>query len=331
MKKIKSKVQTKARPKVKPIDENKMLKLLFDALPETCMYFKDKNCRYVMNNNAHLKLLGLKTRKAALGKTDFDFFPKDLARHYYNDEQYIIQTGKTLVNREETVVDQTSGKMKWMLSTKAPYYDKKGKLEGIIGLSRNITRIKSLEEALIRKNTLLHKLSLRDGLTHTYNRLYLERDFPPLLSAFSRTSQPLSVLLLDLDDFKKINDTLGHLTGDMVLRQAVSILKDVFKRKSDIIVRYGGDEFLVVMFNNFASEKDVKAPAKSAEQLAKDVLQKFSKAEVRSSMIKTPVSLKVSIGIAQKKKDEQFSDLLIRVDKALYKAKKKGKHRYELA
>lgn len=308
-------------------DENKMLRDLFDRLPEICMYFKDTESRYMMNNKAHLGLLGLKKQEEAFGKNDFDIFPEDMARNYFNDEQYIIQTGKPLTDREETAIDRTTGKLKWFLSTKVPYYDEKGKIAGIIGLSRNITRIKSLEEALIRKNTMLHRLSLRDALTGTYNRLYLERDFPALLSAFARTKQPLSVLILDLDNFKKINDELGHLTGDMVLRQSVSILRHVFKRKSDILVRYGGDEFLVILFNNSAKKGDVKPPARSAEELAEDVLEKLGRAEIRSQKNAKPWGIRASIGIAERKENEEFKDLLVRADKALYEAKAKGRHR----
>jgi diguanylate cyclase (GGDEF)-like protein/PAS domain S-box-containing protein len=307
-----------------------MLRDLFDRLPEICIYFKDTQSRYLLNNKAHLDLLGLRTPEEAFGKSDFDIFPEDMARNYYNDEQYIIQTGKSLIDREEAAVDKTTGKLKWLLSTKVPYYDATGKIIGIMGLSRNITRIKSLEEALIRKNTMLHRLSLRDALTGTYNRLYLERDFPALLSAFARTKQPLSVMILDLDNFKKINDELGHLTGDMVLRQSVSILRQVFKRKSDIIVRYGGDEFLVILFNNKAHKKDVKSPARSAEELARDVLEKLGRAEIRAQCNKKPMYIRASIGIAERKDDEDFKDLLVRADKALYEAKAKGRHRYIL-
>ena len=310
-------------------EENRLLRLLVDTLPEANLFIKDANLKYLFNNTSHLELLGARKQEDALGKTDLDFFPKDIARHFYNDEQYILQTGRPLMNIEETVVDQTTTKLKWLLTTKVPFFGMDDKIAGIVGLSRNITRIKSLEEALMRKNALLHKLSLRDGLTRVYNRLYLERDFPSLLSAFSRTSQPLSALLLDIDDFKEINDTLGHHSGDIVLKQTVSILRSVFNRKSDIIVRFGGDEFLVLLFNNPALTKDAIEPLRSAEQLAHDILVKMSQAEIRSNhKTQKKRTLHVSIGITQWKNREQFSDLLIRVDKALYKAKRAGKNQY---
>ncbi len=310
-------------------EENRLLRLLVDTLPESNLYIKDTKLRFLFNNKSHLELLGIRKQKEAFGKTDHDFFPKDIARHFYNDEQYILQTGRSLMNIEETVVDQTTTKFKWLLTTKVPYFDKNGKIAGIVGLSRNITRIKALEEALMKKNALLHKLSLRDGLTRVYNRLYLERDFPSLLAAFSRTDQPLSVLLLDIDDFKDINDTLGHHTGDIVLKQTVSLLRSVLTRKSDIIVRFGGDEFLVLLFNNPALTKDAPEPLRSAEQMAQNLITKFSEAEICSNQKKQKKrTLHVSIGITQWKNREPFSELLIRVDKALYKAKRAGKSQY---
>ena len=125
-------------------EERKLLRTLIDNLPDY-IYVKDPESRFVMNNVAHAQILGAASPQEVLGKWDFDFFPKDLAEQYYADEQRIVQTGQPLFNREEPVVDPL-GHRRWVLTTKVPLFDRSHKVIGVVGMTRDITERRRVEE-----------------------------------------------------------------------------------------------------------------------------------------------------------------------------------------
>ena len=124
--------------------ERNILRTLIDNLPDN-IYVKDAESRFILNNTAHLHNLGVTSQVEALGKTDLDIFPRDLATQYLADEQRIIQSGQPLINREEMVQDQTTGETLWHLTTKVPLRDSQGQVTGLVGISRNITAQKQAE------------------------------------------------------------------------------------------------------------------------------------------------------------------------------------------
>ena len=124
--------------------ERNILRTLIDNLPDN-IYVKDTESRFILNNTAHLHNLGVTSQVEALGKTDLDIFPRDLATQYLADEQRIIQSGQPLINREEMVQDQTTGETLWHLTTKVPLRDSQGQVTGLVGMSRNITAQKQAE------------------------------------------------------------------------------------------------------------------------------------------------------------------------------------------
>ncbi|MCX6905858.1 MAG: PAS domain-containing protein, partial [Verrucomicrobia bacterium] len=126
--------------------ERVLLRTLIDNLPVR-LYAKDTDCRFVLNNASHIAALGASSQQAVLGKTDFDFRPRELAERYHADDQQIIQSGQPLVDREEPTV-LPSGERGWLLVTKVPWRNSEGKLIGLIGVSRDITARKQAEAAL---------------------------------------------------------------------------------------------------------------------------------------------------------------------------------------
>jgi PAS domain S-box-containing protein len=132
--------------------EKFLLKSFMDNTPDT-IFFKDIESRFIRINKAQIKVLGLNDEHEAIGKSDFDFFSIIHARVAYEDEQFIIRTGKSLINKEEKAT-MSDGREYWFSTSKFPLKDKDGKIIGTYGVSKNITDQKNLEEELIAAKTL---------------------------------------------------------------------------------------------------------------------------------------------------------------------------------
>ena len=130
---------------------------LIDHLPDY-IFIKDTASRFVVNNRAHIELLGCATQEEVLGKTDFDIFPRELAEQYYADEQMLIRTGHPLIDREEKTVSKT-GKRQWLSTTKVPMRNPEGEIIGLAGMSRDITARKEAEAALAQAFGELEKFT----------------------------------------------------------------------------------------------------------------------------------------------------------------------------
>jgi diguanylate cyclase (GGDEF)-like protein len=158
--------------------------------------------------------------------------------------------------------------------------------------------------------------SLTDSLTGLHNRRFLHQRLEEELSRSQRHGVPLTCVMLDLDHFKKINDTYGHAVGDNVLRDVASILRRHI-RKSDIAVRYGGEEFVIVLFSS-----DARSTATVAERVRADVEDHVLKSGDET------FRLTVSVGIASYPEEgiKSADDLLRRADSALYQAKGGGRN-----
>lgn len=125
--------------------ERILLRTLIDNIPDV-IYVKDLECRKTVTNFADLRIMGLKSETEVIGKTDFDFYPKEIAEKFYVDDKEVL-TGKPVINKEEYFIDQ-EGKKEWLLTTKVPLINDKGEIIGLAGIGRNITQQKLAEEAL---------------------------------------------------------------------------------------------------------------------------------------------------------------------------------------
>ena len=126
--------------------ERNLLRALIDNMPDY-IFVKDAQSRFVVNNKAHIRVLGAADADAVVGETDFEFFPRELAERYFADEQAILASGKPVIAREEPTVDP-SGQTRWVSTTKVPLHDSSGAVVGIVGISRDITDHRRAEEAL---------------------------------------------------------------------------------------------------------------------------------------------------------------------------------------
>lgn len=182
-------------------------------------------------------------------------------------------------------------------------------------VKEDINRYKEQIQQLQDTIKQFKKEAIVDSLTNIYNRNYLERKYPEEFEKFKRYGQSLSVIMLDIDDFKKVNDNFGHQIGDNVLRYFATVIKNNI-RKVDIPFRYGGEEFLILL------------PHTKLEQ-AMVVANRIHK-ELNDTMFKVKgLSLKVtaSIGVTEARENDSMESLIKRVDDLLLKVKKEGKNR----
>ena len=169
-------------------------------------------------------------------------------------------------------------------------------------------------DELQRANEVLSQLSITDGLTKLHNHRHFQECLTREIKRQSRNKKPLSMLLVDLDDFKALNDRLGHASGDELLVRVASIL-DSTVRESDLLARYGGEEFVVL-----ATETDMRGAIALAEKVRMNVEQ--APHIVNESL--RPVRITVSVGVAQYAGNRR--KFFEAADRALYRAKDQGKN-----
>ena len=161
-------------------------------------------------------------------------------------------------------------------------------------------------------------MALIDSLTGLYNRRYLETYLKGLMDNAVERRKPLALLVLDIDHFKAVNDTHGHLVGDKVLQAVAEALTNSL-RSVDMIARIGGEEFVVVMPDT--SEE-------FAEAVAERLRRRVAETHVSFEDIEEPITVNISIGLTMRTGDDKsVEDLMKRADKALYSAKNAGRNR----
>ncbi|MEH6469196.1 MAG: GGDEF domain-containing protein [Porticoccus sp.] len=168
------------------------------------------------------------------------------------------------------------------------------------------------------KNSIAHqaleKVAFHDSLTGVMNRTALDELLPKETKRAQRYGYNLSVLMIDIDHFKSINDCIGHMGGDLILQQVSQAIQSQL-RNSDLPFRYGGDEFLLILPNTHLE---------GAHQAANQIMASLNKAMSETS--DQEVSPKLSIGVASYQHGESHEELIRRVDIALYEAKNNGRN-----
>lgn len=182
-------------------------------------------------------------------------------------------------------------------------------------IRETLSKLDAARTQLEAQNHLLKEQSITDPLTGLYNRLKLDEDIAHEISRVQRSKSEFSIILLDIDHFKGVNDTYGHLTGDQTLKEFSTLLKDNL-RASDILGRWGGEEFLII-----CPDSNLEGCQKLAKQLRKKIsTHPFSKVG----------TLTASFGVATHIPGEQANTVISRADLALYAAKHQGRNRVEL-
>jgi diguanylate cyclase (GGDEF)-like protein len=212
-------------------------------------------------------------------------------------------------------IDSQHGR-RWISINTRPIFDDSGKkVDAVVASFNDITDRKAAEEALKGSQERLYFLATHDVLTSLPNRSLLEARIDHATALAQRMSAQIAVLFVDLDRFKKINDTLGHAAGDVLLKVVANRLKECV-RESDTVARQGGDEFIVVM-ENVQSIAEVKlATDRMQSMLAKPILIEGQEIYVTAS-----------IGISLFPQDaKQAAPLIRNADVAMYRAKQIGRN-----
>lgn len=263
-----------------------------------------------------------------IGKTDFDIFPNEIAEKLKEMDTEVINSG-TLIEREEVL--ETESQIKYFISIKFPLRDKNNQINGICGISTEITerkkaeeKIKELAKQLEIERDYAQKNSITDALTNLYNRRFFDDSLKKEFFRMKRTNLPLSLIILDIDYFKKYNDTYGHQGGDECLKKIAETIKTIIQRTTDFVTRYGGEEFAIIL-----PETNSNSALKMAEKVRKAV--ENLKIPHMSSTVKNSVT--ISLGVATVYKDTVTApeQIITLADIALYNAKESGRNKTNVA
>ncbi|MCL1137831.1 GGDEF domain-containing protein [Shewanella pneumatophori] len=285
-----------------------LLSGLYAALDhvQSFVYIKNRKFEYVYANIHTLKLFGCTAEELYLA-TDTKFFPSDVVNELRAVDLKVLSGEST---EEEVVVDAGTSKRRIYLNVKAPIYSDTNPNEviGILGISTDITTQKLLEEKAL-------KLAKTDVLTGLANRLELDTRLSHEIERCRRSQYPLSIILVDLDHFKKVNDNYGHLLGDKCLIQASEILTNN-TRVLDTVGRWGGEEFLIL-----CPETNLDNAIDLAEA-CRAIIEQHRFAE--------GPHVTVSLGVTTMIEGDSLEALINRADQALYNAKTLGRNRVEV-
>lgn len=175
-------------------------------------------------------------------------------------------------------------------------------------------------EELENANQKLAKLSTLDPLTKISNRRHFEEHMENIWSVTVRKKVPISIVMCDIDYFKKINDTYGHVIGDHVLQNIASLIKNALKRTSDLAARYGGEEFIIAL-----CDTDLEGAKQICQNIA-DTLKENDKNFIVDGIRIEPFTISFGISSVVAQEDLNYEQLIKDADKALYKAKENGRN-----
>ena len=278
---------------------------LFDTLPIP-VFARDKAGKFVTCNKAYETYFG-GSRTELEGRSVFDVFEPELARQYHEADLEVLNTQAT--KTYQTSVIRADGIVRQVVMDKACYHDANGQVAGIVATVLDITDRESMERELWR-------LATTDSLTGVGNRRHFLNTAEAELGRRSRHDRPLSIIALDLDHFKQINDTHGHGVGDDAIR-AVADCCTAILRDMDVVGRMGGEEFAILL-----PETDLAAAGEVARRLHEQI------GAIRLATDQGELGLTASFGVTQLRGDDATIDVALRrADAALYQAKESGRNR----
>ena len=295
--------------------QDPLLSSLLDMIPDPFIVISE--------DGTYLEVIGAAERtlydEPALlkGQNIYDFMEKEFAQ-FFMDQVRLVLSNKQLhsfeyqleTNTVQGIPKNGPGGKQWFEARLYPLQEPIQGKRAVIALIINITARKSFQSQL-------HKLSYQDPLTKVANRRYFFEQLEDRLKKCKNTERHMSVIIMDVDHFKRINDQYGHLAGDHMLKMLAQLATEHFT-SDELIARFGGDEFVILLCSalNETVEK-----AESFRLAVKSQRIKFDNYEL---------TMTVSIGISELTTlDNDGTNIITRADKALYRAKQQGRNRVQ--
>ena len=283
----------------------------FRAVAQTAVdaiILADSNGSIIFWNESASKIFGY-TEQEILGKPLTILMPEQYRGSHQQGLEHIRSTGKSeYIGRinEMSGLRKTGDTFPIELSVAMWRVGKETFFSGIV---RDITKRKQMESDM-------QILATTDTLTHVFNRIKYAELMAREIERVRRYNHPLSIIMFDIDNFKKVNDTYGHMVGDTVLCSLTQIVKENL-RETDFLVRWGGEEFVII-----APETDLPRAEKLAERI------RLATESYRFDQVER---VTISLGVAQFHQDDTEDAFIKRADNAMYTAKKNGRNRVEVA
>ncbi|MBI5138024.1 MAG: diguanylate cyclase [Nitrospirae bacterium] len=298
-----------------------MLKDVLDAIPVR-VFWKDTDSRYLGCNDHFARDAGLDSPGRIVGLSDDDLIWAHHADRYREDDRRVMSGATRRVDVEEP--SQRSDGGRWLQTTKVPLTGPDGAVTGVLGCYADITerrRAQTEREQLIAElSELRQRLEIEvvtDPLSGALNRRGMNAELHRAVAAFGRWRNPFAVVLADMDHFKRVNDTHGHEAGDLLIRGVADTLR-LACRETDIVARWGGEEFLLLL------------PATQAAG-AGHLMERLRVAveNARWPFQGRDLGVTVSLGAACfDAEDGDLEAIIQAADQALYEAKAAGRNRW---
>jgi len=287
-------------------------KSLIENIPDIIFITIDLEGKITFISKRIKEILGYENEET-INMNIFNFIPEE-------DHQRAMETlqkgmkGEKIKHVQLPVTAKSGQKLFFDFSFSRIYKD--GVVVGAQGTAVDVTEQKQAEEALRESEHRYQELSIIDDLTQLYNSRHFHAQLEREIERSNRYEQTLTLLMLDLDNFKVFNDTYGHVEGDYILSRLGQVVKRCL-RDSDSAYRYGGEEFMI-MLPMTTSEEGIVTAKRIQMELRKEAF---------SPALGKEVYMTVSIGLAQYRQKEEVRAFVNRVDQFMYQAKKDGRDR----
>lgn len=285
---------------------NKRIEEIIKSSPFPIIISRLSDDKLILANNNAVKLFGIQPTELDRYRLK-DFFADSDNRRLLNER---LEQEKEVQDFEILVKTSTGDTPFWLLTS-----------ANIIDYNYDIALYAAFQDITSRKNreTLLKNQAVRDPLTSLYNRRYFEEEVTKRIALSRMNGSSFSILMIDADKFKNVNDTYGHKVGDKVLIELSATCERAL-RDDDIVARYGGEEFVIYLAN---------VNAEKAKTVADRLRETISRLVVYSDDGK-PFGFTVSIGISSSEISDNIDTLIKTADEAMYRAKESGRNRCEI-
>lgn len=275
------------------------------------VYVKDKERKYIYANKI-TQVLFNRELEDIIGTLDNEYFDMNTLYDINDNDTLVLDRGETVTDEEFNTIKAT-GEIRVYRSVKKPIYNNYNQIIGLLGISTDITDLHNLKEELKQQ-------AITDPLSGVYNRRFFLETAERYFSEAHRHNKPLSLLLMDIDFFKHINDSYGHPVGDKIISYIGTYVSAII-RKEDVLARIGGDEFAILL-----PSTDINA----AEILAEKIRSFFSDKSIDGEWNGT-INLTACLGVTCcSQGDLNYDEMYLRADNALYMGKKQGRNKVYL-